>query len=247
MNIGRIFSLLLLSAILTAPAWAEAQKGQPIKTTGTIKRQGIEGGFWGIVGDDGQNYDPQNLAPEFQKEGLRVSFEAETRPDAASFHMWGTIVEIKSMKNLGSAASPLDTLKPVSGAVKADLHETQLAVKKVLEARADALREMISQGESLVTMRTTSHALERDALLASFTSRTKPEDSGYRNGTYELSINLTEKGKRKTLVEVRAVIMAYGTENKAMAKPDSWDPVASNGKIEKEVLKAIQEEAKKRK
>jgi hypothetical protein len=32
-----------------------------------------------------------------------------------------------------------------------------------------------------------------------------------------------------------------------MAKPDTWDPVPSNGKIEKEVLKAIQEEAKKRK
>jgi hypothetical protein len=247
MNIGRIFSLLLLSAILTAPAWAEARKGQPIKTTGTIKRQGIEGGFWGIVGDDGQNYDPQNLAPEFQKEGLRVSFEAETRPDAASFHMWGTIVEIKSIKNLGSAASPLDTLKPVSGAVKADLHDTQIAVKKALEARADALQETISEGERLVTLTTTPHALERDALLVSFTSRSKPEDSGYRNGTYELSITLTGKGKRKTLVEVRAKIMAFGTENKAMAKPDTWDPVASNGKIEKEVLKAIQEEAKKKK
>jgi hypothetical protein len=240
-----LFLLLLLPGLFTS-AWADAQKGQPIKTTGTIKHQGLEGGFWGIVGDDGQNYDPQNLSPEFQKEGLRVSFEAETKPDAASFHMWGTIIEIKSMKKLGRTANPLDTLKPVSGAVKADLHDTQLAVKKVLEARADALQEMISQGESLVTMTTTSHALERDALLASFTSRTKPEDSGYRNGTYELSITLTGKGKRKTLVEVRAVIMAFGTENKAMAKPDSWDPVPSNGKIEKEVLKAILSEAKKR-
>jgi hypothetical protein len=241
-----VLAILLFLGLFT-PAWADAQKGQPIKTSGTIKHQGLEGGFWGIVGDDGQNYDPQNLAAEFQKEDLRVSFEAETKPDAASFHMWGTIVEIKSIKKLGSAASPLDTLKPVSGTVKADLHDTQLAVKKVLEARTDALREMISQGESLVTMTTTPHALEKDALLASFTSRTKPEDSGYRNGTYELSINLTEKGKRKTLVEVRALIMAYGTENKAMAKPDTWDPVLSNGKIEKEILKAIQEEAKKRK
>ena len=239
-----VLTILLFFGLFT-PAWADAQKGQPIKTTGTIKHQGLEGGFWGIVGDDGQNYDPQNLAPEFQKEGLRVSIEAETKPDAASFHMWGTIVVIKSIQKLGSAASPLDTPKPVSGAVKADLHDTQLAVKKALEVRADALQEMISQGESLVTIRTTPHALERDALLASITSRTKPEDSGYRNGTYELSINLTEKGKRKTLVEVRAVIMAYGTENKAMAKPDTWDPVPSNGKIEKEVLKAILSSAKK--
>jgi len=243
MNIRRIFSLLLLSAILTAPAWADARKGQPIKTTGTIKHQGLEGGFWGIVGDDGQNYDPQNLAPEFQKEGLRVSFEAETRPDAAGFHMWGTIVEIKSMKRLGSATDPL---KPVSGTVKADLNDTHLAVKRALATRGDTLLEPVTQDESHVTLSTKPHALERDALLASFTSRTKPEDSGYRNGTYELSIYLTGKGKRKTLVEVRAKIMAFGTENKAMAKPDTWDPVASNGKIEKEVLKAIQAEAKKK-
>jgi hypothetical protein len=247
MNIGRIFSLLLLSAILTAPAWAEAQKGQPIKTTGTIKRQGIEGGFWGIVGDDGQNYDPANLAPEFQKEGLRVSFEAVPATNQMSIHMWGAIIEIKSIKKLGSAASPLDTLKPVSGAVKADLHDTQLAVKKALEARADALQETISEGERLVTLTTTPHALEKDALLASFKSQFKPEDSGYQNGTYELAINLTEQGKKKTLVEVKAKIMAFGRAHVAMAKPDSWDPVASNGKIEKEVLKAILSEAKKRK
>lgn len=247
MNIRRIFCLLLLSAILTAPAWADAQKGQPIKTTGTIKHQGLEGGFWGIVGDDGQNYDPQNLAPEFQKEGLRVSFEAAPATNQMSIHMWGMIVEIKSIKKLGSAASPLDTLKPVIGTVKADLHDTQLAVKKVLGARTDTLQTWIQQRMSIVIINTTTIALERDALLASFTSRTKPEDSGYRNGTYELVIYLTPRGEKKTQVEVRAKIMAFGTENKAMAKPDTWDPVLPNGKIEKEVLKAILREAKKRK
>ncbi len=250
MNIGRIFSLLLLSMILTAPAWADARNGQPIKTTGTIKRQGLEGGFWGIVGDDGQNYDPQNLAAEFQQEGLRVSFEAETRPDAASFHMWGTIVEIKSMKKLGAAASPLDTLKPVSGTVKADLHQTQLAVKRALATRGDTLLEPVTQDESQATLRTKPHALDKAALLAAHTSQFKPEDSGYTEGTYELGIRVKANGNRrrsKAWVEVRARIMAFGRAHQAMAKPDTWDPVPSNGKIENEVLKAIQEEAKKRK
>jgi len=247
MNIRRIFSLLLLSAILTAPAWADAQKGQPIKTTGTIKRQGIEGGFWGIVGDDGQNYDPANLSPEFQREGLRVSFEAVPATNQMSIHMWGTIVEIKSIQKLGSAASPLDTLKPVIGTVKADQHDTQLAVKKVLEARTDTPQTWMQQRMSIVIMNTTTIALERDALLASFTSQVKPEDSGYTQGTYQLTIFLTPRGEGKTQVEVRAKIMAFGRANKAMAKPDSWDPVTSNGKIEKEVLKAILSAAKKRK
>jgi len=244
MNIGRIFSLLLLSAILTAPAWAEAQKGQPIKTTGTIKRQGIEGGFWGIVGDDGQNYDPANLAPEFQKEGLRVSFEAVPATNQMSIHMWGAIVDIKAIRKIESSGSVPDSLKPVTGIAKASLTATWEGAKRVLAARGEAL---VVRDETTGTIATKPHALEKEALLASFKSQFKPEDSGYQNGTYELAINLTEQGKKKTLVEVKAKIMAFGRAHVAMAKPDSWDPVTSNGKIEKDVLKAILSEAKKRK
>jgi hypothetical protein len=237
------FTLLLLLGLFT-PAWADAQKGQPIKTTGTIKHQGLEGGFWGIVGDDGQNYDPQNLAPEFQKEGLRVSFEAETKPDAASFHMWGTIVEIKSIKKLGSAANPTDTLKPVIGTVKADISKTWEAFKRVLSSRGDTLPE---SKEGVVYLSTKPHALDQATLLASIKTQFKPEDSGYTNGTYSLTFKFEEIGKNKTKVTLNTTIMAFGRAHKAMLKPDTWDPVLSNGKIEKEVLKAIQEEAKKRK
>jgi len=244
MNISRIFSLLLLSTFLTAPAWADAKKGQPIKTTGTIKHQGLEGGFWGIVGDNGQNYDPTNLAPEFQKEGLRVSFESESKPDAASFHMWGTIVEIKSIKKLGRTGSPLDTLQATTGVVQADLAATWEATKMVLAARVETL---LTEDKMFGTLSTKPHTMDQVALLAAHKSRLKPEDSGYTEGTYELLINLVPKWKSKTQVEIRAKIRAFGRANKAMAKPDTWDPVTSNGKIEKEVLKAIQEEAKKRK
>jgi len=235
-------TMLLFLGLFTS-AWAGAQKGQPIETTGTIKHQGLEGGFWGIVGDDGQNYDPQNLAPEFQKEDLRVSFEAETRPDAASFHMWGTIVEIKSIKKLGRTGSPLDTLLATTGVAQADLAATWEATKKVLAARGETF---LTEDKTVGTLSTKPRALDQATLGAAYKSRYKPEDSGYREGTYELLINLVPKWKSKTQVEIRAKIMAFGTENKAMAKPDTWDPVPSNGKIEKEVLKTILSEAKKR-
>jgi len=242
MNIRRIFSLLLLSAILTAPAWADAQKGQPIKTTGTIKHQGLEGGFWGIVGDDGQNYDPQNLAPEFQKEGLRVSFEAETKPDVASFHMWGTIVEIKSIGKLENLSGAPEGTQMVRGTVDRNNKKVLEATKAVLAMRGDTT---IGEAEAIFTK---PHAIDKATLLASYTSTTKPEESGYTHGTYELIITLMGWSKKnRTTVKVRAKIMAFGRAHVAMAKPDSWDPVPSNGKIESEVLKAIQEEAKKRK
>jgi hypothetical protein len=240
-----VFAFLLLVGLLTS-AWAGAPKGQTIKTTGTIKHQGLEGGFWGILGDDGKRYDPTNLAKEYQQEGLRVAFEFVPSPSQVSTHMWGTIVEIKSIKKAGGGNPVMatDSLKPVTGIAKADLATTWKATDRVLAARGEVL---VLRDETTETIATKPHDLGRDALLASIKSRFKPEDSGYRRGTYELSINLIEQGKKKTLVEIKAKFMAFGTESKAMAKPDTWDHVASNGKIEKEVLKAILAEARKKK
>ena len=40
----------------------------------------FEGGFYGIRGDDGKNYEPTNHPQGFQTEGLRVRFEAKELP-----------------------------------------------------------------------------------------------------------------------------------------------------------------------
>lgn len=71
-----------------------------IEGTGTIVFLETEGGFYGIAADDGINYDPINLAPEFKKDSLRIKFTAHPKPDMASFHMWGVIVEIKEIELL---------------------------------------------------------------------------------------------------------------------------------------------------
>ena len=62
--------------------------------TGKITRVQIEGGFWGILSDDGTKYDPIYLPDEFKIDGLQVKFKVKIRDDLAVFHMWGTIVEI---------------------------------------------------------------------------------------------------------------------------------------------------------
>lgn len=69
-------------------------------TTGTVVFLSFEGGFYGIKGDDGKNYDPLTLSAEFRKDGLRVRFEAKELTDQASFHMWGKIIEIKRIEKL---------------------------------------------------------------------------------------------------------------------------------------------------
>lgn len=68
-----------------------------ISGEGTIRYIGIEAGFYGIVGDNGEHYDPINLHSDFKKDGLRVKYVLRPRPDLMNFHMWGTIVEILSI------------------------------------------------------------------------------------------------------------------------------------------------------
>ncbi|MCH7760314.1 hypothetical protein IIA15_02785 [candidate division TA06 bacterium] len=67
--------------------------------TGTVKYISIEGGFYGIIGDDGKHY-VTNLPPEFQKDSVRIRFEGKLRKDLASIHMWGTPIEIIKIEKL---------------------------------------------------------------------------------------------------------------------------------------------------
>ena len=45
--------------------------------TGTIQYNDFEGGFYGIVRDNGEAYDPINLPTEFEEDGLRVKYSIE--------------------------------------------------------------------------------------------------------------------------------------------------------------------------
>ncbi len=70
---------------------------QYIITSGTIRYLTFEGGFYGIAGDDGVNYDPINLPDNFMMDGLRIFLTAIKR-EGYSYHMWGIIIEIISIQ-----------------------------------------------------------------------------------------------------------------------------------------------------
>jgi len=70
--------------------------------TGTIVYNDFEGGFYGIIEDEGLKLDPINLPSEFKDDGLRVRFKAKLLPDVFSYHMWGIvaiILEIERIEN----------------------------------------------------------------------------------------------------------------------------------------------------
>jgi len=91
-------TVLTLGMLLTQSCSTDS--GDNFSVTGTIVFLSFEGGFYGIKGDDGRSYDPINLPVEFRKEGMRVRFEAKELRDRASFHMWGTIVELVHIEKL---------------------------------------------------------------------------------------------------------------------------------------------------
>jgi hypothetical protein len=68
--------------------------------TGTVRYISLEGGFYGIVGDNGQKYEAINLAAKHRVDGQRVRFDYVPLIDVMSIHMWGQIIEITRIETL---------------------------------------------------------------------------------------------------------------------------------------------------
>ena len=91
---GIIFVLLIVGLI------GCIDREQIVVGIGTIQYNDFEGGFYGIVGDGGENYDPVNLPSDFEEDGLRVKYTLKILENQSSFHMWGIIVEIIKIEKL---------------------------------------------------------------------------------------------------------------------------------------------------
>ncbi len=78
----------------------ESSEKDFISGVGTILFQDLEGGFYGLVADDGATYDPLNLDETFKQDSLRVRFQARRRTNVMTTRMWGQPVEILEMARL---------------------------------------------------------------------------------------------------------------------------------------------------
>jgi len=95
----RLLPLLVVCLVVTSCSNHEPNPSDPnvIQATGVVQHQDIEGGFFGLVADDGAKYDPGTLPEAFRKDGLRVKFTAR-KTTAMTTHMWGTTVEIEKIE-----------------------------------------------------------------------------------------------------------------------------------------------------
>ena len=80
----------------TSPTGTVVVVGDVARGTGTVQFLIVEGGFFASRGDDGVAYDPRNLPLSFQKDGLRVRFEARILT-MGGIHMVGPIVDVLSI------------------------------------------------------------------------------------------------------------------------------------------------------
>ena len=86
------------AACQTAPhAEKDASNGW---IAGTVRRVDLEGGFYGLVDEQGNRFDPVNLPQRFEKDGLRVKFRMTELRDRMSYHMWGKLVRIIEIERL---------------------------------------------------------------------------------------------------------------------------------------------------
>ncbi len=93
------FSMLLLLAIALLSACRESRSGL-ITGTGHVYRSSGECTGWFIHSDAGREYELLDLAPEFQKNQLRVRFALKVRSDAVSVCMRGDIVDVMAIRRL---------------------------------------------------------------------------------------------------------------------------------------------------
>jgi L-ascorbate metabolism protein UlaG (beta-lactamase superfamily) len=148
---GREFSAANPKKDQSATQTADKNAGGQNMLTGQIKHITIEGGFYGIIGDDGQKYDPVNLANEFKKDGLRVRFAVKEKEGVAGFHMWGKIVEIVSIEVAGKEADTAVTLQWLGHASFRICHKDDVVYIdpwKLKEGANDATVVLVSHSHS---------------------------------------------------------------------------------------------------
>lgn len=71
-----------------------AQGENLLRFAGQIVYVPLEGGFFGLVSDDGRRFDPVNLPARFRQDGLRIKVTGRLAAAGVGFHMWGSRLEI---------------------------------------------------------------------------------------------------------------------------------------------------------
>ena len=76
-----------------------ADNPDAVSGTGTVVYNNLEGGFYGIVTDEGTHYLPLNLPDVFAEDNLVITFMGIVRADVATIQQWGTPLELTEISS----------------------------------------------------------------------------------------------------------------------------------------------------
>lgn len=74
-----------------------AQEFTKVEGKGKIIFSNLEGGFYGLVTENGSQYLPLNLREEFKQDNLKVYFRGILRPDVVTVYNWGESLQIEDI------------------------------------------------------------------------------------------------------------------------------------------------------
>ena len=91
----KVLTLLLTAACIATYGSGSAQGD--ISFVGEVRWISLEGGFFGLVAEDGRKFFPLNLPQEFKKEGLKIRVKGNIKKGIATVQMWGAPFEIREI------------------------------------------------------------------------------------------------------------------------------------------------------
>ena len=79
--------------------FVSCNESDEIAGTGYVRFINLEGGFYGIISDNGNNYLPQNLKDEFKQDSLHVSFKGIIT-DEPTVQQWGRTIMLTKIEKI---------------------------------------------------------------------------------------------------------------------------------------------------
>lgn len=71
-----------------------------VSDIGRVQYVDLEGGFYGIVTEDGTRYNPLNLEAAYQEDGITVRFRGVRQEDVVTIQMWGTPLRLMEIERV---------------------------------------------------------------------------------------------------------------------------------------------------
>lgn len=80
--------------LVVEPVEPVENEPETITILGFIRYVELEGGFFGIMTEDGTKYFPEYLEQDFKQDGLSVRVQAKPQEQILGIQMWGKPIEI---------------------------------------------------------------------------------------------------------------------------------------------------------